>query len=156
MKLKACALVLLSPMLVCGPAHAQGAAASQGQPIRHKFTAGLTGRALPSGGALSAGYAEATAEDGTVVYSYEETYKSANGARDALDRLISRASRVIKQDTKKDPKRGAIGERVELLFSAKDKTSTQIVIAWTDGARLIRIRSKSLPLLLDFESQAYP
>jgi len=111
---------------------------------------------MPTKGALEAAFDTWRSEDGTLVVRTQEWYKTASDARNALDKLISSASRVIKQDTKKDPKGNLIGERVELLFTGKDKASTRMVIAWTDGAKVIRLGSESLPLLLDFESQAYP
>ncbi len=86
----------------------------------------------------------------------EEQYKSRSDARNALDKLAGKASRVVEQGTKKDSKGNPIGKRVVLLFTGRDKTSAQMVIAWTDGSILNRLSCKSLPLLLDFESQAYP
>jgi hypothetical protein len=45
---------------------------------------------------------------------------------------------------------------VELVFSCGHKASPEMVIAWTDGSTVVRLRSTSLPLLLDFENQYYP
>jgi len=154
--LTACALVLLWLTPALTKAQAQDLAPSQRQPEHHKFTAYSAGRGMPTKGALEAAFDTWRSEDGTLVVRTQEWYKTASDARNALDKLISSASRVIKQDTKKDPKGNLIGERVELLFTGKDKASTRMVIAWTDGAKVIRLGSESLPLLLDFESQAYP
>jgi len=95
-------------------------------------------------------------DDGTLVFQSDDWYKTGYQALGALDRLTKEASRVIKQGTKKDAKGRIIGKRVELAFSRGHKASPEMVIAWTDGVDVVRLRSTSLPLLLDFESQFYP
>jgi uncharacterized protein YfcZ (UPF0381/DUF406 family) len=95
-------------------------------------------------------------EDGTDVVQLREWYKSASDARNGLDTLTKKASRVIKQGSEKDGKGRIVGKRVELVFSHGHKASAEMVIAWTDAATVVRLRSTSLPLLLDFESQNYP
>jgi dephospho-CoA kinase len=111
---------------------------------------------MPTKPAQEASFHSYNSEDGTVVRQLREWYKSPNDARRALDTLTKRASRIIKQGTKKDAKTGAVGKRVELLFSGGHKASPEVVIAWTDGSTLVRLSSTSLTLLLDFESQYYP
>ena len=120
------------------------------------FTPGYTAKAGTSDGALRASVHTFKAEDGTPVYQSDEWYKSVSDARGALDRLTKRASRVIKQGTKKDAKGRVIGKRVELVFSHGHKASPEMVIAWTNGSTVVRLSSTSLPLLLDFENQFYP
>ena len=120
------------------------------------FTPGYTAKAGTTDGALRASVHTFKAEDGTPLYQSDEWYKSASDARSALDTLTKRASRVIKQGTKKDAKGGITGKRVELVFSRGHKVSAEMVIAWTNGATVVRLRSTSPPLLLDFESQYYP
>lgn len=150
-------LVFILVTSAYGMVLAQTTAAAQGQqpPVHHNFTEVATGKAGPSRGALQASVHPYKSEDGTVV-QLREWYKSASDARSALDTLTKRASRVIKQGTKKDAKGGIIGKRVELVFSRGHKASLEMVIAWTDGATVVRLTSTSLPLLLDFESQYYP
>lgn len=77
-------------------------------------------------------------------------------ASSALDTLTSKALRVVIQGTKKDPKGRILGKRVELVFRAASTPNAKAVIAWTDGAELVRLSSSSLPPLLDFEDQYYP
>ena len=107
-------------------------------------------------GALRASVHTFEAEDGTAVYQSDDWYKSASDARSGLEKLTNKASRVIKQGTKKDAKGRDVGKRVELLFSHSRKASPETIIAWTEGSRVVRLRSTSLPLLLDFEHQYYP
>jgi len=107
-------------------------------------------------GALSASVHTFKAEDGTSVYQSDDWYKSADEADSALDKLTKRASHVVEQGTKKDAMGHVIGNRVELVFSHVKGASPEMVIAWRDGASIVRLRSTSLPLLLDFESQYYP
>jgi uncharacterized protein YfcZ (UPF0381/DUF406 family) len=95
-------------------------------------------------------------EDGTVVVQLREWYKSADEADSALNELTKRASHVIKRGTKKNAKGHVIGDRVELIFSHGHGANAEMVIAWRDGATIVRLKSTSLPLLLDFESQYYP
>lgn len=149
-------LALVCPTLVCLDAHAQEASTSQDQPVHHKFTPGYTAKDGTTNGALRASVHTFKTEDGTPLYQSDEWYKSADDARNALDALTKRSSRVIAQGAKKDAKGGIIGKRVELLFSRGHKASPETVIAWTDGATVVRLRSTSVALLLDFESQFYP
>jgi hypothetical protein len=151
------ALVLILVTHACAVVLAQTTAAAQGQqpPVHHSFTEVATGKALPSRGALQASFHSYKSEDGIVV-QLREWYKSASDARSGLDTLTKKASRVIKQGTKKDAKGRIIGKRVELVFSCGHKASPEMVIAWTDGSTVVRLRSTSLPLLLDFENQYYP
>jgi hypothetical protein len=114
------------------------------------------GRAMPTKGATEASYHSYRSGDGTRVFQLREWYKSASDARSGLDALAKKASRVAKQGTKKDKKGLVVGERVELVFSHGQKTRPEMVIAWTDGATVVKLSSTSLPLLLDFESQNYP
>lgn len=152
----AAAVVLILVTAACGAALAQDSAPTRQPSAHHKFAAGPAGRAIPTHGALRAGYDESTSEDGTVVDRYQEWYQSAAQARERLEKLTKHASRVIKRGTKKDTKGNVVGQRVELAFEGVDKANSKFVIAWTDGATLVRLRSASLPLLLDFESQFYP
>jgi hypothetical protein len=151
------ALVLILVTHACAVVPAQTAGTTQGQQatVHHNFEEVSTGRAAPTSGALEASVHSYKSEDGTVV-QLREWYKSATDARAGLDRLIKSASRVIKQGTKKDAKGRLIGKRVELVFSRGHKASPEMIIAWTDGATVVRLSSTSLPLLLDFESQYYP
>jgi len=110
---------------------------------------------MPMGGALSASVHIFKADDGTPVYQSDDWYKSASEASSALDALTKKSSRVIKQGTKKDPKGRIIGKRLELVFNRGRGASPEMIIAWRDGATAVRLRSTSLPLLLDFESQFY-
>jgi hypothetical protein len=153
----AIALVLILVTSAYGMALAQTAAAAQGQqpPVHHNFTEVATGKGLPTKGALQASVQSYKSDHGSVV-QVREWYKSSHEARAGLDRLIKSASRVIKQGTKKDAKGRLIGKRVELAFSRGHKASPEMVIAWTDGATVVRLSSTSLPLLRDFESQYYP
>ena len=154
--LTAIALVPISVALTCTGALVQTAAAAQEQPpAHHNFTEVATGKAIPSRGALQASVHSYRSEDGTIV-QLREWYKSASDARTGLDALTKDASHVMKEGTKKDAKGRIIGKRVELVFSRGHKTSPETVIAWTDGATVVRLSSTSLPLLLDFESQYYP
>ncbi|MGA8011209.1 MAG: hypothetical protein WB949_02150, partial [Candidatus Acidiferrales bacterium] len=93
---------------------------------------------------------------GSAIQVLRDWYKSSGDARDSLQALTKTAARVLKQDEKKDTKGHVVGPRVELVFSGANSGRKQVVIAWTDGSSLIRMSSTSLPLLLDFESQAYP
>lgn len=155
-KLTAIALVLISVTLARTVALAQSAPA-QGQqpPVHHNFKEVSTGRAAPTQGALEASVHSYESEDGTVV-QLREWYKSTSDARTALDALTKKASRIIKQGTKQDTKGRIIGKRAELVFNRGHQISPEIVIAWTDGATVVRLTSTFLPLLLDFESQYYP
>ena len=126
------------------------------QAVHHNFEFVATGKAVPTKGATSASFHNYESEDGTAVFQLREWYKSASDARSGLDTLTSKASRVIKEGSEKDGKGRIVGKRVELVFSRGHKASPEMVIAWTDGATVVRLRSTSLPLLLDFESQNYP
>lgn len=115
-----------------------------------------TGRAIPTKGATDASVHTYESEDGTAVVQLREWYKSASDARSGLERLTNKASRVIKQGSEKDATGRIEGKWAELIFSHGNKASPEMVVAWTDGATVVRLRSTSLPLLLDFESQNYP
>lgn len=131
----------------------QDVAAPQGP---HKFVELSTGRALPPKGALEASVHNWKSEDGSRVQVLREWYKSSGDARNSLQTLTKTAARVLKQGEKKNAKGDVVGPRVELVFSRANNGRTQVVIAWTDESSLIRLSSTSLPLLLDFERQAYP
>lgn len=155
-RLTTIALVPVLATSACAGALAQTAATAQEQPqAHHNFTEVATGKAIPSRGALQASVHSYKSDEGTIV-QLREWYKSGTEAGSALDKLTKRASRVIKQGTKKDAKGRIIGKRVELVFSSGHKASPKMFIAWTDGATIVRLSSTSLPLLLDFESQYYP
>jgi hypothetical protein len=148
---------LLVVASACVMALAQTASSGQRQQaIRHNFKLVAIGKALPTTGATEASFHAYESEDGTAVSQLREWYKSASDARSGLDTLTKKASRVIKQGSEKDGKGRIVGKRVELVFSQGHKVSPEMVIAWTDGATVVRLRSTSLPLLLDFESQNYP
>ena len=126
------------------------------QAVHHNFKFMATGKAGPTKGATAASVQVYESEDGTDVVQVREWYESASDARRGLDTLTKKASRVIKQGSEKDGKGHIVGKRLELDFSDSNKASPEMVIAWTDGATVVRLRSTSLPLLLDFESQNYP
>lgn len=111
---------------------------------------------MPTKGATEASVHAYESEDGTAIVQLREWYKSASDARSGLDTLTNKASRVIKHGSEKDGKGRIVGKRVELVFSHGHKASPEMVIAWTDGATVVSLKSTSLPLLLDFESQNYP
>jgi len=149
------ALALALPTSASTISLGQTANVAQGeQPQVHRnFQEVSTGRAVPSKGAREASVHSYKSEGGTVV-QLREWYKSDSDASSALDIFAKKATRVIKQGTKKGAEGRVIGKRVELVFSLGGKGKQ--VIAWTDGATIVRLSSTSLPLLLDFESQYYP
>ena len=114
------------------------------------------GKAIPTKGGTAASVHSYESENGTAVVQLREWYKSASDARSGLETLARKASRVIKQGTKKDEKGRIVGKRVELVFGHGHQAGPEMVIAWTDGATVVDLRSTSLPLLLDFERQNYP
>lgn len=93
------------------------------------------------------------AEDDTRLWQSGDEFKSAGAARDALDKLIGKASQVDKRGVKKDEKGHIVGKRVELVLRHGRKAAPDFVIAWTERSWLYRIRSTSLALVLDFEDQ---
>lgn len=107
-------------------------------------------------GALRASVHTFKAEDGTLVFQSDDWYKSASEAHTGLDKLVKNASQVKVKGTKTDAQGRVIGKRVELIFAHSHRAKQEVVIAWTDGAIVVRLRSTSLPLLLDFEKQFYP
>jgi hypothetical protein len=124
------------------------------QPAHRDFKEVSTGKAIPTAGALEASVHSYESADGAVI-QLREWYRSDSKARDALETLTKKAARIIKQDWKKDIKGHTVGKRVELVFK-HGQSSSETVIAWTDGVTVVRLQSTSLPLLLDFESQYYP
>lgn len=155
-KLAAFVLTLLWPSLGYSNAHAQGTSSSKSQSTRRVFTPLSMARVMPMKGGSSASVHTFKAEDGTLVFQSDDWYKSAGEAREGLEKLTKHASRVVERSTKRDAKGRIIGKRVELVYSHSHKASPEMVIAWVDGDDLVRLRSTSLPLLLDFESQFYP
>ena len=150
-------MLLLLVASACAVALAETASSGQEQQAVHNnFKSVATGRAVPTKGATEASVHAYESEDGTAVVQLREWYKSATDARSGLETLTNKASRVIKQGWEKDGKGCVVGKRVELVFSHGNKASPEMVIAWTDGTTVVRLRSTSLPLLLDFESQNYP
>jgi hypothetical protein len=148
--------LLLLVASACAAALAQTASSRQEQQSVHQnFKLVATGRAVPTNGATAASVHTYESENGSSVVQLREWYKSASDARSGLDTLTNRASRVIKLGAEKDGKGRIVGKRVELVFSHGRKASPEMVIAWTDGATVVRLRSTSLSLLLDFESQNY-
>jgi hypothetical protein len=89
-----------------------------------------TARAMPIDGASAAWVHSFKAEDGTPVFQSGDRFKTSSGAREALDKLIGKASQVIKQDLKKDEKGHIVGKRVELVFRKGRKAAPNFVIAW--------------------------
>ncbi len=149
--------LLLLVASACAAALAQTASSGERQQaVHHIFKYLSTGRAVPTKGATEASVHSYESEDGTDVVQLREWYKSASDACRGLDTLTKKASRVLKKGLEKDGNGRVVGERVELLFSDGHKASPEMVIAWTNGATVVRLRSTSLPLLLDFESQNYP
>jgi len=146
-------LLPLWPIFTSLSLHAQSAPGSEGQPTRHSFTMMYTARAMPTDGALAAWVHSFKAEDGTDVHQSGEEFKSTSGAREALDKLIGKASQVIKQDLKKDEKGHIVGKRVEVVVRHGRGAAPDFVIAWREGVWLYEITSTSLALALDFEAQ---
>lgn len=135
---------------------AQDTSVPQGQTAHHTFTPFSTAKTMPMRGALRASAHTFKTEDGILVLQHDDWYKSASAADSGLNTLIKNASRVIRQGTKTDAKGTAVGKRVELVLDRGRGASPEMVIAWTDGATVVRLSSTSLPLLLDFENQFYP
>ena len=148
--------LLLLAASACAVALAQTASAQAQQPVHHTYTEVALGKGIPSKGAVQASFHSYRSEDGTAVVQAREWYKSANDARSDLETLAKKASRVVKQGAMKNEKGRIVGKRVELIFSQGHKANPEMVIAWTDGATVVRLSSTSLPLLLDFENQNYP
>ena len=154
-KLSVVALAFLLLGLSCARAYAQqDPAAPQPAASHHKFAEFSTGRALPQKGALQASFHNWESEDGSQVLVQREWYKSSGDARNSLGAL-AKTARVLTQGEKRNAKGDVIGPRLELVFGGANR-GRKFLIAWTDRSSLIRISSTSLPLLLDFESQAYP
>jgi len=135
---------------------ARTASAQAQQPVRHSYTEVGQGKGIPSKGAVQASFHSYRSEDGTAVVQDREWYKSASDARSGLETLAKKASRVVKQGTRKNEEGRIVAKQVELIFSQGHNASPEMVIAWTDGASVVRLSSASLPLLLDFENQNYP
>lgn len=153
--MKTTLLLLAVPACVVALAQTTSLAQRQ-QPVHHNFQLLVMGKAVPSKGATAASVHRYESEEGTAVVQLREWYESATDARDGLDTLAKKASRVTRQGTKKDEKGRIVGKRVELVLSHGHKASPEMVIAWTDGATVVELSSTSLSLLLDFESQNYP
>jgi len=135
---------------------AQTASAQAEEPVHRGYTQVAIGKGIPSKGAVQSSFYSYRSENGTAVLQTREWYKSASDARSDLETLAKKASRVIKQGTMKDEKGRIVDKRVELIFGQGQMASPEIVIAWTDGATVVRLSSTSLPLVLDFENQNYP
>lgn len=142
--------------LVCSHVCAQDISTPQEQPTHHAFIPFSTAKALPMRGAVRASAHAFETEDGILVVQSDDWYKTADNADAGLDGLVKNASRVINRGTKIDAKGSVVGRRVELALNRDHGAKEEMVIAWTDGADLVRLRSTSLPLLLDFENQYYP
>ena len=125
------------------------------QPQLHQFRAEALGRTGKKG-ALYVSFGRYRSEDGVLVERFVESYKSPSEAAAAFEELKKGASRVLAQGWKERPRRGRPGPRVVLEFGRSGKADSQKVIAWTDGATIVRLRSTSLPHLEDFEKQIYP
>jgi hypothetical protein len=150
-------LALLWLPLICSGIRTQEASAQQEHATaHHSFKEVSTGKAGPTAGALEASVHSYESEDGTLVIQLREWYKSPSDARSGLDALTKKASRIIKQGAKKDAEGRVIGNRAEFVVSHGHRASPEMVIAWADGATVVRLSSTSLPLLLDFENQYYP
>jgi len=146
-------LLSLWPISTSPSLHAQSVPGSESQPTHHSFTMTRTGRGMPTKGARAFWIHNFKAEDGTGVQQFGEEFNSTSGAREALDKLIGKASQVITQGLKKDEKGLVVGKRVEVVFRKGREAAPDFVIAWREGVWLYKIRSTSLELALDFEAQ---
>jgi hypothetical protein len=157
-KVELLAFFLALPWLTVTRSHprAQDTSVPQGQPAHHIFTPFSMAKTMPMRGALRASVHTFKTEDGILVLQSDDGYKSASAADSGLNTLMKNASRVIRQSTKTDAKGTVVGKRVELVLNRGPGASPEMVIAWTDGADLVRLTSTSMPLLLDFERQYYP
>jgi len=121
----------------------------------HRFHAEALGRTGKKG-ALYVSFDRYRSEDGVIVERLIDSYKSSQEAATAFEALRKSASRVLRQANKESPGRGRVGPRAVLELRPSGKGPIQKVIAWTDGATVVRLQSTSLPHLEDFEKQIYP
>jgi len=142
------AIALCSACTVGADPHPQ----APSQRTHHEFRRVLSGRtATPEGIAVS--YSDFESEDGVSVKRELLSYQSIRDARAALGKLTRHASRAVQRGAKNEEHRP---DRVVLMRDQAAGKQPETIIAWTDKAKMIVLRSNSLPHVLDFEEQAFP
>lgn len=149
-------LMLLGAWAPCYVGAAQSPASGpSSEPSGHQFRAEALGRSGKKG-AVYVSFGRYVSEDGVVVERFVDSYKTPSEAAAAFYELKKSASHVLQQDWKTGPDGVRIGPRVELAFDRRGDATRRNVIAWTEKDSLVRLRSKSLAHLRDFEKQVRP
>jgi hypothetical protein len=146
-------VILVCAALMTIGVDARGLQGAHPQNAHITFKLDGQGRTAENGAEVS--FARYKAEDGTVVERLVKSYRSAENARAALDKLASRTSKVVERGEKKAWDGRRIGIRVRAVME-DEKGSLLTIIAWVDRTRVVELRSSSTRHVLDFEQQDYP
>ncbi|MFZ0885922.1 MAG: hypothetical protein WAN14_21145 [Candidatus Acidiferrales bacterium] len=125
---------------------------SQKQDVRRKveFTEGNMGEIETADG-LRLGFTNFRASDGVTLRVLYWDFDDDSGAKDAFEKEVNRAGKVLERGAKLDDAGKAIGTRARVLLTAGKPEQVLFGIIWTDGAKFHEIRSRSLRDALELE-----
>jgi hypothetical protein len=89
--------------------------------------------------------------EGTRVIVAHERQSTAAAARDALKRMMNRATKVTQHKTTKGNKGKVTSERAVVVWTEPGTARSSFGILWTDKNTFYWITSVSLPVALEFE-----
>jgi hypothetical protein len=104
-------------------------------------------------GATSVSFQDYKSEDGLMLESRIETYKSSDAAKLEFQKYVNRAVKVIQTNTKLDYRGRPVGQRAALSFGKTAHAPASAAVLWTDGNDLHILESSSLRNVLAFERQ---
>jgi len=120
-----------------------------------RFHLVMQGRLGIKGGG-SGDFSDYKTDDGTRLSTRIESWRSADQAHDAMQRLTNQASRVVDTNTKLDEHGHIIGERAVFLVPVGHSKTSLAVVAWLKESQLYVIESSKLDYALAFEARFYP
>jgi hypothetical protein len=121
---------------------------------RIKFEQVLSGRMVKKG-TNSVSFQDYKSEDGILVQRRIESHRSPARARDEMQRMIRKATRVIERGAKLPGEGKQKGERAVLSMRRGSAGDGLAIVIWTDGPDLYLLESSSLKHALALEKQAY-
>ncbi len=115
----------------------------------------MQGRLGIKGGG-SGDFSDYKTDDGTRLRFRIESWRSADQAKNAMQRLTNQSNRVVDAHPKLDEHGHIIGERAVFLAPVGHSKSTIAVVAWLKESELYVIESAKLDYVLAFETKYYP
>lgn len=143
--------LLLAFVAAFGASSLPQTAKSTGHPKKSmEFEPGTSGELITAGG-IELGFTSYRSSDDTSLRVLYGHFKTADEARDALDKELSRAAKTVQRSAKFDGTGKIVGERAEALLQPVGNQPCLHAVMWTDGNKYREIRSHSLWHIMELE-----